>query len=530
MVVDGSGGPRRPADVALRGDRIAAVGDLAEWRADEQLKVAGLLVAPGFIDMHTHSDLSLLLNPKAESKLRQGVTTEVIGQCGFSPAPAPAERRDAIRAHFGDWGRKVRWTWESFADYLDALRHRPTSVNVVPVVGHGICRLGAMGEDRRAPTASELEHMTSAVRAAMEEGAFGVSTGLVYAPGMFAESDELVAVAAAAASASGIYFTHIRGEADTLLKAIAEAVAIGRRAGAPVHISHLKADGSRNWGRTAEALGRIEEASGSGLDIGFDVYPYTAWNTSLAQMLPAWAREGGGEGLISRLRDPVLRLKLLAELAAAADADAGRWERRILASVATDGNRPLQGKTIAAIAAQRGASPEGAVIDLLIEERGNAGMVGFGMCEDDVRRVLCHPLAVIGSDSAACAPYGVLGEGHPHPRTYGTFARVLGRYVREEKVLRLEDAVAKMSSRPATRLGLADRGGIAPGMAADIVVFDPSTVSERAGYQDPHQYAVGVRYVVVNGVIELDGDRHQGRHPGRVLERPGSAGQSASPG
>jgi N-acyl-D-amino-acid deacylase len=520
-VIDGTGAPRRRADVAVKDGRIAEVGNLPGWEADVTLDASGLVVAPGFIDMHTHSDLSLLLNPRAESHIRQGVTTEVIGMCGFSPAPAPGPRADAIRAIFGVWGREVEWSWGTYGEYLDALRRKGASVNVVPVVGQGVIRAGVVGEDNRRASAQELERMQQAVRQALEQGAFGLSTGLYYAPSMFADTDELVALASAMTDRRGIYFSHIRGEGANLFNAVAEAIEIGRRAGVPVEIAHMKAEGRPHWGRTVQALAQIDEARAEGIAVGFDVYPYTAWNTGLGQTLPAWAREGDLESVVGRLTDPATRARLTAEIAHEADADPGHWEQRILASAETEKNRAFQGMTIAEIAARRGAPPIEAVLDILIEERMDAGMVGFGMCEEDVRRVLAHPVATIGSDSAATAPYGILGQGHPHPRTYGTFARVLGHYARDEKLFSLEEAVAKMTGRPAAHLGLTDRGRIAPGIAADIAIFDPATIADIATYQQPQQYAVGVRWVIVNGVIELDGQDHRERFAGRVLERSG---------
>lgn len=519
-VVDGMGGPPQSADVAVRDGRIASSGALGSWSADRVLEVTGLVVAPGFIDMHTHSDLSLLLNPRAESKLRQGVTTEVIGQCGFSPAPTPEGREDAIRPMFGRWGQIVRWQWGSFGDYLRAFRESGCSVNIVPVVGHSTVRAAVMGVENRRPTAGELARMRGAVVEALADGAFGMSTGLVYSPGMFADTEELAALSAAVSEAGGIYFTHIRGEAETLLEAVREAVEIGRRSGAPVQVSHLKAEGRSNWGKLADALELIDAARTDGLDIAFDVYPYTAWNTGLAQLLPRWAREGDAQAMMHRLADPALKARTAREMAQEAAADPGRWERRLIASVESARHRALQGLTIAEIARRTGESPEDAVITILREEQGNVSMVGFGMCEDDVRRALAHPLAMIGSDSASTAPYGVLGEGHPHPRTYGTFARVLGHYCRKEGLFGLGEAVAKMTGRAADRLGLTERGRIAPGMAADLVVFDPGAIADRSTYQKPHQYADGVRLVLVNGVVELEGDDHQERFPGQVIQRP----------
>ncbi len=534
-VIDGIGSPRRRADVAIVDGRIAAVGaglqaeacgtdSRAEgcgtqWQAERVLDATGLVVAPGFIDMHTHSDLSLLLNPQAESKIRQGVTTEVIGMCGFSPAPAPGARAGAIRAIFGAWGREVEWTWRSYGEYLDALRGKGISVNVVPVVGHGVIRAGIVGDDNRPASRQQLEQMQGAIAEALDTGAFGVSTGLTYAPGMFADTEELVALASVMSERCGIYFSHIRGEGKNLLPAVAEAIEIGRRAGVSVEISHLKAEGKEHWGKTIEALALIDEARKAGVNVGFDAYPYTAWNTGLAQTLPAWAREGDLDAMIGRLTDGATRARLIAEILAEVEADPGHWENRLLASAETEQNRQFQGMTIAEIAVRRGTPPIETVLDLLVEERMDAGMVGFGMCEEDVRRVLSHSVATIGSDSAASAPYGVLGKSHPHPRTYGTFARVLGHYARDEKAFPLEEAVAKMTGRPAAHLGLADRGRIAPGLAADVAIFDPTTIADTATYQHPKQYAAGVRWVIVNGVIEMDGEEHQGRFGGRMLVR-----------
>ncbi len=516
-VVDGSGAPPRRMDVAVTGDRIAAVAGLAEWTADTILDAAGLVVAPGLIDMHSHSDLALLINGRAESKIRQGVTTEVTGMCGWSPAPAPEERREEIRKDAGAWGREVEWTWGSFGEYLEALRRSGTSVNVAPVVGHGAIRSAVMGEEGRAPTADELKAMQREVARAMEEGAFGMSTGLVYAPGMWADTDEVIALARAMAPADGIYFSHIRSESDKLLEAIEEAVRIGRETGVAVQIAHLKAEGTRNWGKTEQALETIEQARERGVEVSYDCYPYTAWNTGLGQLLPAWAREGGTEAMLARLTDPETRARIRGFMTENAAADPGRWERRMIASVESEERRALQGMTVAQIVAQQGGAPEEVVIGLLLAEQGRVSMVGFGMCEEDVKRVVAHPVGMIGSDAASLAAYGVLGKGRPHPRTYGTFARVLGHYVRDEKALTLEAAVRKMTALPAAKLRLKDRGLLAPGLAADICVFDPSTIADRATYQQPQQYAEGVKYVIVNGVVEVEGEEHRNRRPGRAL-------------
>jgi N-acyl-D-amino-acid deacylase len=521
VVIDGSGAKARRADVAVTGDRIAAIGDLSAWQAKAALEVSGLVVSPGFIDMHSHSDLALLINPRAESKLRQGVTTEVTGMCGFSPAPCPPARKQQIRDAFGSWAQHqdVAWDWGTFGEYIGALKARPASVNVAPVVGHGVIRTAVMGEADRAPSESELAAMCDAARQAMEEGAVGLSTGLVYAPGMWAETEELIAVAGAIAPFGGIYFSHIRGEADGLITSTAEAVRIGREAGVAVQIAHLKSEGRKNWGKSRAALDAIDQARASGVDVSYDVYPYTAWNTGMGQLLPAWAREGGIDAMVTRTKDPSDRARLLRVLSDAEAADPGRWERRLIASVESEKNRQYQGLTLAQIAERRNASAEEVILDLLAEEGGHVSMVGFGMDDEDVKRIIAHPVAIIGSDAAAVAPYGALGLGHPHPRSYGTFPRVLGHYARDEKVTTLEDAVAKMTSRPAAKLGLADRGRLSEGMAADIVVFDRERIADRATYQEPHQYPAGIHYVMVNGAIELEGEKHHDRRPGRVLGR-----------
>ncbi len=520
-VVDGSGDPPRRADVAIKEGRVEAVGDLSGWTARTSLDARGLAVAPGFIDMHTHSDLSLLVNPRAESKLRQGVTTEVIGQCGFSPAPAPEERRGVVRGMFGGLAldEAIDWTWNGLGDYLEVIRDRGTSVNVIPVVGHGTLRAIAIGLERRAPAASELSYMKSLLREAMEEGAFGVSSGLVYTPSAFADTEELIALAQVAARYEGIYFTHMRGEGVRGKAAVEEALRIGRESGARVQLAHLKCDGKEVWGHSGQVLDMLVQARDAGTPVCYDSYPYTAWNTGLVQLLPAWAREGGNDTIVERLCDPATREQVRQALVEETEADPGRWEQRLICAVLSEENRPLQGLTLAAIADLRMQPAEDVVMDLLVEERAAASMVGFGMSEEDVSQFVSSSFGTLGSDANAIAPYGTLGANHPHPRAYGTFVRVLGKYVREDRTLSLESAVAKMTRLAAEQLGLTDRGSLAPGMAADVVVLDPETVGDRATYQVPHQYPSGIRWVVVNGVLELDGDRHLGNRPGRVLVR-----------
>jgi N-acyl-D-amino-acid deacylase len=518
LVVDGTGEAPRTADVAISRGKVEAIGDLTGWGGTQIVEAQGLAVAPGFIDMHTHSDLTLLVNPKAESAIRQGVTTQVIGMCGFSPAPSPGEKRAIVRPMFGFLGESaVDWRWGDLSDYFEALRDRGPSTNVVALVGHGTLRAIGVGLEDRPAKGYELSFMKDHLRESMELGAFGLSSGLVYIPSAYADTAELVELARVVAEFGGFYFSHIRNESDGRMAALAEAAQIGREAGTPVQIAHLKCDGRRNWGRADETLEMLEATRAGGVDITYDSYPYTAWNTGLAQLLPAWAREGGSERIVQRLSDVEARRSIRQFLVTSAEEEEGLWERRLIASVDSEANRPLQGRTIAEIADLRVAAPEEVVMDLLSEEKGSIDMVGFAMDESDVQAFVSYPQGMIGSDSASSAPYGKLGEWHPHPRTYGSFARVLGHYVREQQALPLELAVAKMTRLPAERLGLTDRGLLAEGKAADVVVFDPATVSDRATYEQPHLYPTGVHSVFVNGTLVIDGEHHTGAKAGRVL-------------
>lgn len=510
-IIDGTGRPRFEGDVALEGEHIAALGTLERERALHCLEVSGLVVCPGFVDIHSHSDLSLFVNPFAESKLLQGVTTEVVGNCGASAAPVPKEKRELMRGRLGFIAAEVDWRWESFGEYRQALGEAGLAVNVAPLVGHSTLRSVVVGEQRSPAGARELSEMRRLLSQALEEGAFGLSSGLTYVPGCFADTEELVELARVLPEAGGFYASHIRGEGQSLLSAVEEAIEIGRRSGAAVQISHLKADGRENWGKTEECLTRIE---GAGERVTYDAYPYTAWSTSLAQMLPEWARAGSSEEMRARLSDLDARTKLRAELERGPEE---RWRERLIASVSRESNRWMQGLTLQQIAEKLERPPAVALLDLLAEEGQQATMVGFGMCERDVERVLAHPRGMIGSDAQASAPTGSLGRARPHPRAYGTFPRVLGHYVRERRLLTLEEAVAKMTLRPARKLGLADRGQLREGAAADVVVFDAEKIAERASYADPHQFPAGIAYVFVNGALTAAGGALTGKARGRVL-------------
>ncbi|HEY3314590.1 MAG TPA: D-aminoacylase [Bacillota bacterium] len=515
-VLDGTGAPWYRADVAVAGGRIRAAGRGLVSDADLTIDAGGMILSPGFIDAHSHSDLPLLVNPKAESKVRQGVTTEVIGQCGASAAPInPAAREKAVQTLLGD-GPKIEVDWFSLADYLARLERAGVAVNVVPTVGHGTVREAVVGYDNRPASPAEMERMKDLVGAAMAAGARALTSGLIYPPGSYSDTEELIELARVAAEAGGIYMSHIRNEADRLLEAVAEAIEIGEKAGLPVHISHHKAVGRANWGRVKDSLALIDQARARGLDVTADQYPYVATSTGLASLLPGWAHDGGNQSLLARLQEPKTRDKLGQEVTDEVERRLG-FDKILIATLWNQQNLKYQGWTLEAIARDRGVDPWTATCDLLTSEGGYVGMVGFAMNEDDVKTVMAHPAVMIGSDGSALAPYGALAQGKPHPRNYGTFPRVLGRYVREEKVLTLPEAVRKMTSLPAARMGLWDRGLIRPGFAADLVIFHPDEVADRATFGDPHQYPAGVLYVIVNGQIVVDPAGHTGAVPGRVL-------------
>lgn len=508
-VLDGSGSPAFRADIGLEGDRIAEIGDLSATTAGTVIDGVGLTAAPGFIDIHSHSDFTLPINPRAESKVRQGVTTEVIGMCGASPAPLNSVSRERGKlAH-----PNLSWEWNTFGEYLDYLRQNGLSVNVVPLVGHGTIRATGMGLADRSPTADEMIAMKRLVTQTLDEGAWGMSTGLIYPPGVYASTDELVELSRTVAGRGGFYFSHIRGEGPTLLKAIAEAIEIGQQAGLPVQIAHLKAAGPENWSLLPQALALIDDARARGLDVAADRYPYTASSTGLSAQLPAWAHDGGRNMLLERLQLPDSRRRILADLAAGSH----HWDKIVLSY---SPNRPeFEGLSVAEIAEQRGTDPAETALNILLEAEARVSVVHFGMSEENLRTVLRHPAVTIGSDGSARIPEGPLGEGRVHPRSYGTFPRVLGKYVRQEGVLSLPEAVHKMSGLPAERLGLADRGRLDKGTKADLVLFYPGTVRDKATFAEPYQYPVGIEYVFVNGQAVVTPEGHSGALPGQVLRK-----------
>lgn len=520
-VIDGTGTVGGRADVGLVGETIAAVGDLSRERAGRTVSLAGRVMAPGFIDMHSHSDWSLWANRRAESKVRQGVTTEVVGNCGFSPAPASDQYLDDLRGFALRRWPGLDFRWRTMGEYLDAFDAEGTALNVVQLVGHGALRIAAMGFARRPPTMDELKVMQRLLADAIEQGAWGLSTGLIYAPGSYATTEEIVEVARAARR-RGIYASHIRGEGATLLDAVREAIRVGQESELPVQVSHIKAAGRPNWGKVTEALALIDDAAAAGLDIMADVYPYTASSTTIRALLPDWAQEGGMEAMVARLGDPDTRERIRREVESPANGQSLveriGWDNVLISYCSR--RKDAEGRRLSEIAVGRGKSPLEAAIELIVDEQGQGAMILFQLDERDLRRALGHARVMIGSDGMSLAPYGPLAEGLPHPRSYGTFPRVLGEYVREQRVLSLAQAVHKMTGLPARRLGLKDRGFIRKGARADLVVFNPRSVADQAAYQQPHRYPVGIEQVLVNGRFVIKDGEHTGSLPGRVLRLP----------
>lgn len=520
-VVDGTGAPPRRADVGLQGDRVTAIEPTLAGEARRVVDAGGRLVTPGFIDMHAHSDFSLLAVPSAEAKVRQGVTTEVTGMCGFSPAPAPPGG-GLLREWAAFLGDHLAWDWESFGGWLDRLRGAGLSANVAPFVGHGSLRIAVMGFERRAPDTDELGRMADLLGRALDDGAFGLSTGLIYAPSVYSDTDELVALARVLARWPGrLYASHIRGEGPTLERAIGEAIEIGDRGGVPVQISHLKACLKANWPKMGDALRLIDQARARGLDVTADMYPYTAGSTTLASLLPTWAHEGGTKALLGRLADPATRRRLL---------DQGRsgdgewlgpngpvsWGDILIAECPAV--PAAEGQTLADLAAAgRQAAPD-LLLDLLLESEAKVSMIHFLMLDANVARGLQYPHVMIGSDNLGlCAGPEHAHAGKPHPRQHGTFPKILGTYVREQGTLGWPQAIHKMTGQSAAKLSLADRGVLRPGAAADVVVLDPETVADLATYRDPHRYPAGIHWVWVNGGAVLEDGRFHARPTGRVL-------------
>jgi N-acyl-D-aspartate/D-glutamate deacylase len=525
-VYDGEGGAPRKADVGIAGDRITAVGPLAKAEARTVIDATGLAVAPGFINVLSWSTESLIADGRSQGEIRQGVTTEIFGE-GSSMGPYTEAMKKRETEEQGDI--KYEITWTTLAEYLAYLEKKGISPNVASFIGAATVREYGMGLGSRRSTPAEIDAMRELVRREMEAGALGIGSSLIYAPGTFASTEELIELCREAAKYKGMYISHLRSEADSLLEAVDELIRISREARIPAEIYHLKAAGEPNWAKMDAVIQKVEAARREGLKITADMYTYTAGSTGFDACVPPWARDGGYEALFRRLQDAPTRNRILEEMTAPPRGwenlcvAAGAPERILLVGFKNDALKPLTGKTLAEVAAMRGTHPWNTVLDLMLEDRTRVGVVFFLMSEENVRKQLKLPWVSFGSDAASMAPEGVFLKSSTHPRAYGNFARWLGKYVREERLVPLPEAIRRLTGLPATNLGLEGRGFVKPGMYADVVVFDPATIADRATYEKPHQYAAGVRHVLVNGVAVLKDGEHTGALPGRALKGRGAA-------
>jgi len=524
-IYDGSGGAPFRGDIAVNGDTIAAIGNLSTARGRMEVDAQGLAVAPGFINMMCWANESLIADGRSQSEIRQGVTLEVLGE-GNSMGPLNEKMKVEEKERQGDIKYDIEWT--TLREYLDFLVRRGVSCNVTSFVGAATVRIHEIGHEDRRPTPRELERMKALVRQAMEEGAVGLSSALIYAPGCYADTEELLELAKVAAEYDGLYVSHLRSESEQLLEALDELVSIARRAKIRAEVYHIKASGRRNWNKLDEMFRRIEAARAEGLHITADMYMYHASATGLDSIMPPWVQEGGHRAWVDRLKDPAIREKVKQEIRMTGNAydngmiAAGSADNIILIGFRNEALRPLTGMTLAEVAAQRGRSPEDTAIDLIIEDDSRVGAAFFTMSEDNVRKEIQQPWISFCSDSASQAPEGIFLKRNPHPRAYGSFARLLGKYVREEGLIPLPEAVRRLTSQPAENMRLDRRGRLTSGYFADVVIFDPATIADHATFKQPHQYATGVRDVFVNGVQVLKNGEHTGAKPGRVVCGPGA--------
>jgi N-acyl-D-amino-acid deacylase len=523
-IIDGTASPWYSGDLGIRNGRIAAIGNLDRRARKRTMDAHGMVVAPGFIDMLGQSELTILVDPRLPSKIYQGITTEITGE-GGSAAPLNDAIIQADKATYDHL--RITPDWRTLGEYFRRLEKQGIGINLASYVGATQVRRMVLGDDDKQPTSEQLEHMKKLVREAMRDGAVGVSTSLEYAPAPYAKTEELIALAAEASKFGGIYATHMRNESDAVLMAIDEALRIGREGHIPVEIWHFKIAGKTNWGHMPELVAKINAAREAGADISADAYAYSAWFNSFSAFIPPWAHDGGDAKLVERLKDPAMRARIRKDMMTPSESWDNEWQEipgpeAILIGVV--GNRkllPLEGKNLTEIAKMWNKDPIDALMDLLIEDNGFTEVAVFGMSEPDVALALQQPWVSIDNDSSGTSPEGLLGQEHPHPRAYGTFPRILRKYVREERKLTLEDAVRKFSALAAQRMRLTDRGVLKEGMWADIVVFDPSQVRDLATFEDPHQLSQGMEYVLVNGVPVIDQGKMTSARPGKVLRGQG---------
>ncbi|UCC39645.1 MAG: D-aminoacylase [Candidatus Aminicenantes bacterium] len=517
-IVDGISDKSLKADLGIIGERIGAVGNLKDGQAKSIIDARGKVVSPGFIDIHSHTDLALLINPKAESKIRQGVTTELSGNCGGSAFPRKKRASQLEKTLKEEANLSINWT--DLEGYHSAMEKKGIAVNHATLVGYGTIREYVLGNEQREPDTKEMSTMKKLLSEAMQQGAFGLSTGLEYTPDFFSSSFELAEMCRSISKYGGFYATHMRSEDNQLMEAVAEAIFIAESGELPLQISHLKVAGRDNYYKMPLVMDLIERAKERGLEVTADRYPYAAYSTTLNIMFPQWALDGGRKKFVERLKDKNLRQKMKEETLVKVRGN-NSWESMLINSVRSEQNRHLVGKYIQEAADEKKQDPYEFSCDLLILEEGDLGITGFGMSEENTESVLKHPLVMLCSDGRALAPYGFLSQDIPHPRNYGSFPRFLGRYVRERKLLSLPDAIKKMTSMPAAKMKLKDRGSIKKGNFADLVIFDPSVIADLATYTEPEQYPQGIDYVIVNGKAVIDRGKHTGELPGKTLHGPG---------
>jgi dihydroorotase/N-acyl-D-amino-acid deacylase len=523
-IMDGTGSPWYSADIGIRNGRIAAVGRLHDATARTTIDATSLLVTPGFIDMLGQSELTILVEPHLPSKIFQGITTEITGE-GNSVAPINDRMVEADR--IGYEHLKITPDWRTLSQYFTRLERQGLGINLATYVGATSVRRIVIGDDDRAPTPQELQQMKQLVADAMRDGAFGLSTALQYAPAPYASTEELIALASEAGRFGGIYATHMRSEQNGIMQALDETIRIGREAHVPVEIWHLKTAGKPNWGKMNDVIAKIEGARASGVDVTANTYAYTAWFNNFSAFVPPWAHDGGEAKLIERMKDPATRARIRKDMTTPTTLWDNEWlaipgpESILICVVQSPALHSLQGKTLAQAATARHQDPIDALLDILIEDKAYTSVAVFGMAEDDVALALAQPWVSIDNDSGGTAPTGILGREHPHPRAYGTFPRILRKYVREEHRLTLQDAIRKFTSLPAQRLGLTDRGVLKQGLWADIVIFDPEQIHDVATFENPNQLSAGVQYLLVNGVPVISGGKATNSLPGKVLRGPG---------
>lgn len=527
-IIDGTGSPGFLADILVKHGKIEKIGPSLEIECQSIIDASQKIVCPGFIDIHSHTDTTILINPKAESKIRQGITTEIVGNCGMSAAPLTPEFLPQLKDHLGvtsDYGNPedIGKFWMTFGEYIDHLNNLPLGINLMPMVGFGTLRCAVMGLKNTVPTSKEMRAMENLLQKSLEQGAAGLSTGLEYIPDSLCHPDELIRLCRVIARNNKLYASHIRGESQTLFSSVAEAIHTAQVSGCRVEISHLKLGGTFNWGKTEKLFALLENALARGVRLSWDQYPYTAWGTGLSDYLPRWVCQDGHQKLGTYLRDHSTRKKIRREIEQAIKTgnhayNTAPWENVQISMVKSAEYKFAEGKRVSQIAKDLDVDPIEFVFDLLIAEKGSVATLVFCMDDQDIKTIMKHPLTIIASDGRAVATYGQLHKGSVHPRYYGAFPRVLGKYVRQEKVLSLETAVQKMTSMPAGIIGLNDRGRLAPGMIADITVFDPKTVSDLASYENPHQYSKGIEHVILAGHSIIHGGEHTNKMAGQVIQ------------